>query len=515
MPSKARGASRSLLVVDVESRSGARRVLEWRARRMTARLGARGHDADRLPQVLLHLPDGVGPSPGWPRGADVVRTVDRISTSRLKGIHERVFARSFEILRGAAGTLFPEVCGVGLGQLNLGMMQEYLTSFSLVSSALGDVLDAGEVGACHIVSADVGFSRALARQVSGRAETTSTWPPWWLLEAARLGKSDLSRLRPADPERAEDAARDAMARVLREHGLEGARPRVLIVSESAPMAQMFSVIEDALSRAGVGPIVRLDSSGAAPRSGSAGITVCRCPAPGALGLRTGLFRAQWRDAQRKLRNHPALAALGAEDSVLLEGLLGYLYVSKFDTQARHLWASDAALELLQPEVVIVGNDRAWAGQGFVHLARRHGIPSVCVQDGVAGDVPFWWWLTADCLAATSAQLVQMLVRHGVGPERCRVTGQPRYDLLSQSGPQDQLAARATLGLDPATFSVLFAVQAMHGPDYVRSVVSALCAVPGIHVMLRPHPGDRSCCGRTRVIGAICTSGSCESTGRSA
>jgi len=113
-----------------------------------------------------------------------------------------------------------------------------------------------------------------------------------------------------------------------------------------------------------------------------------------------------------------------------------------------------------------------------------------VQDGVAGDVPFWWWLTADRLAATSAQLVQMLVRHGVGPERCRVTGQPRYDLLSQSGPQDQRAARATLGLDSATFSVLFAVQAMHGPDYVRSVVSALFAVPGIHVMLRPHPGDR-------------------------
>jgi UDP-N-acetylglucosamine 2-epimerase len=175
----------------------------------------------------------------------------------------------------------------------------------------------------------------------------------------------------------------------------------------------------------------------------------------------------------------------------LEGLLGYLYVSLFDAQARHLWAADTALELLQPEVVVVGNDRWWGGQTFVQLARRRGIPSVCVQDGVAGENACWWWLSADRLAAAGAQLVEMLVRHGVPPERCRVTGQPRYDVLTRSGPDDQRTARAALGLDPSTFAVLFAAQSMHGPDYAWGVVSALLAVPGIHVILRPHPSDPS------------------------
>jgi hypothetical protein len=70
-----------------------------------------------------------------------------------------------------------------------------------------------------------------------------------------------------------------------------------------------------------------------------------------------------------------------------------------------------------------------------------------------------------------------------------VTGQPRYDVLTRSGPDDQRTARAALGLDPSTFAVLFAAQSTHGPDYVWGVVSALLAVPGIRVMLRPHPSD--------------------------
>jgi len=249
---------------------------------------------------------------------------------------------------------------------------------------------------------------------------------------------------------------------------------------------MFGVVESALGREGIGPVVRLDFSGAAARAGGGDAAVCYCGAPGALGLKAGVFRAQWGAAQQDLRTH---VFEDPQEALLWEGLAGYLYVAKFDAQARHLWAADTALELLQPEVILVGNDRSWAGQAFAHVARRRGIPSVCVQDGVAGDVPWWWWLTADRLAATSAQLVEMLVRHGVSPHRCTVTGQPRYDLVVRSGPADPRAARAAVGVPPG-FSVLFAVQTMHGQDYVAGVIAALLAVPGIHVMLRPHPSDR-------------------------
>src|SRR2546426_3075417 len=364
-------------------------------------------------------------------------------------------------------------------------IQRHLASFSVIAWALEDLLGGGAPGPCRILSADVGLARALERQVARLVEAVSPWPPRRLLEGERWARSAWSALPPVPLPKAEQAARHAMRARLRRHGLARARPRVLVVSESTPIAHMFGVVEGALARAGVESVVRLDFSGGSGLVAAAGAAVCDCGPHGALGLRAGPFGAQWGDARRELRRHQAFT--GAEDSqdaLSLEGLVGYLYVSKFDAQARHLWAADTALELLQPEVVVVGNDRWWGGQAFVQLARRRGIPSVCVQDGVAGENASWWWLPADRMAAASVQLVEMLVRHGVPPERCRVTGQPRYDLLAGSGPDDQRLARTSLGLDPSTFAVLFAAQWMHGPDYVRGVVSALLAVPGIRVLLR-------------------------------
>jgi len=490
MLTRAWDARPSLLVVDLETRGGARRVLEWRARQMVRRLGAFGRRGNRLAQVLLHLPEGVGPSPGWPAGARVIRTAERISPSRLLEIHERAFVRSFEVAHGSIGSVFPTVCGVGLGELNLMTIQRHLASFSVIASALEDLLVGGQIGACRILSADVGLARALERQVARLVEAVSTWPPRRLLEGERWARSAWSALPPVPLPKAEQAARHAMRARLRRHGLARARPRVLVVSESTPIAHMFGVVEGALARAGVGSVVRLDFSGGSGLVAAAGAAVCDCGPHGALGLRAGPFGAQWGDARRELRRHQAFT--GAEDSqdaLSLEGLVGYLYVSKFDAQVRHLWAADTALDLLQPEVILVGNDRWWGGQTFVQLARQRGIPSVCVQDGVAGDHPSWWWLAADCMAVTNEQVVQGLVRHGVPAERCRVTGQPRYDFLARSCADEQRTARAALGLEPATFAVLFAAQWMHGPDYVGGVVSALLAVPGIRVMLRPHPSD--------------------------
>jgi hypothetical protein len=483
-------ASRSVLVVDLESRGGARGILEWQARRIARRLGA-GASVGSPPDVLLHLAEGSGPSDGWSGRVRLSRTVDHVSPSRLGEIHERVFAQSVDVVRRLNGTVFPRVCDVGLGELNLVLIQQYLASFEILASALEALVEGSNVTACHVVSADVGFAGALERLVVGRADMVTTWPPRRLLEAARRAKSASSWLWRHDSSKAERAARDAMSDLLRERGLQRTRPRVLIVAESAPMAHMFAVIERALTRAGVGPVLRLDSSRGVAAAERSGAVVCRWPVPGGLGPKWGPLRAEWGEAQRALQSAYAVTALGgAHDAALWEGLVGYLFVSEFDAEARHLWAADTALDLLQPEVVVVGNDRSWGGQAFVQLARRRGIPSVCVQDGVAGDVPFWWWLTADRLAATSERLVRLLVSHGVQPDRCKVTGQPRYDVLVPSGLEDRRAVRATLGLDPSVFVVLFAVQTMHGPDYVRGVISALLAVPGVHVMLRPHPGDR-------------------------
>src|SRR2546426_12558669 len=240
MLTRAWDARPSLLVVDLETRRPARRVLEWRARRMAARLAPRGRPGERLPQVLLHLPEAVGPSPGWPAGARVIRTDERLSPSRLRDIHEGAFARSFEVAHGSIGKVFPDVCGVGLGELNLMMIQKHLASFSIIASTLGDLLEGGHIGASYILSADVGFARALERQVARRVEAVSTWPPRRLLEREHWARSAWCALRRGHPLKAEQAARDAMAARLREHRLGGARPPGLLVSQAVPGAHTFA-----------------------------------------------------------------------------------------------------------------------------------------------------------------------------------------------------------------------------------------------------------------------------------
>src|SRR2546430_6060745 len=68
-------------------------------------------------------------------------------------------------------------------------IQRHLASFSVIASALEDLLVGGQIGACRILSADVGLARALERQVARLVEAVSTWPPRRLLEGERDRKS--------------------------------------------------------------------------------------------------------------------------------------------------------------------------------------------------------------------------------------------------------------------------------------------------------------------------------------
>ena len=115
----------------------------------------------------------------------MIRTAERISPSRLLEIHERAFVRSFEVAHGSIGSVFPTVCGVGLGELNLMTIQRHLASFSVIASALEDLLVGGQIGACRILSADVGLARALERPVARLVEGEGSGSPPLLLHVAR------------------------------------------------------------------------------------------------------------------------------------------------------------------------------------------------------------------------------------------------------------------------------------------------------------------------------------------
>src|SRR2546426_11999966 len=105
-------------------------------------------------------------------------------------------------------------------------IQRRLAWFSVTASPCEPLLWGGQIGACRILSADVGLARALERQVARLVEAVSTWPPRRLLEGERWARSAWSALPPVPLPKAEQAARHAMRARLRRHGLARARPRV-------------------------------------------------------------------------------------------------------------------------------------------------------------------------------------------------------------------------------------------------------------------------------------------------
>lgn len=138
------------------------------------------------------------------------------------------------------------------------------------------------------------------------------------------------------------------------------------------------------------------------------------------------------------------------------------------------------------KVLVVGNDRFGLGSIAVAAARRAGIRTILVQDGVAADLPTWWSCGAEIVCASGAQLRDILVRAGRSQSDILVVGQPRRRTRV-------LAQASGAKVDDASTSVLVALQQHHGTQYCQTLFSMLRRVSTsrstpLAVTVRLHPG---------------------------
>ncbi len=151
------------------------------------------------------------------------------------------------------------------------------------------------------------------------------------------------------------------------------------------------------------------------------------------------------------------------------------------------------LQAAPPSLVIVGNDRMGDVAALLCAARDLGIPSLCVQDGMAADIPAWWIRSADWTATNGAHLRDILVSRGASENRIRITGQPRYDAVSAKlYEMSREQARSAVGVcsESSNPVVLVVLQDDHDASYVRDLLAALLVVMrrrALTVVIRPHP----------------------------
>jgi hypothetical protein len=462
------GRGRDVIVVDLYGTPENRRVLRGFARaavslrvRMSRLRGRRG------PIVLVFAPAADGKSMNWPTGADLVFADELLDEQTLRAVNEFVLEAADGLVKGSGEALWPSVRGISLARLNLTAVQEFLLQYAQLRDSVCNLLERTPVESCVILSGYPQVARAIQREVGHLARRISH---------RALPTFRVHLRRPGSGPEAVDW----------EPAVHGLAPRVLIVSESRPMAGLFGSVEKALESAGIGPNLRLQYSpkgrGLEPRTGTSVLHLTR---PELIAAPQYDFSEGLAAIQSRLK-HVLPASAGYQPPLKL--LFGTIFQHLLPCQARHLEEMRGIITKTRPELVVVGNDRWWLGMAAVLAAREQGIPTLVIQDGVAWDTPMWTASTADYVAVNGEQLERLLLRNGLPRERIKRIGQPRYDGYDAARAEALRAdARALLGITDDRYCVLFATQPNQDASYVRRVAKAILAAPGAQLLLRPHP----------------------------
>lgn len=461
------GSYRDVILADLSGTADNRRVMRTVARASVALETFVGRIRGRPgPTVLVFAPAADGKTVNWPAGADLMFTDELLDAGAIKRINDWVEALSARLVEEGV-RLWPVDGGICFGDLNRAQLQGFLLDYAQATESLRRLLDAGHARRCLILSGYPDSADAFRRDVQGHTGSVRVHA----LPAIR--PSILRRRSPPAP--------------MPYAGPTGAaQPRVLIVSESRPMADLFSRVEQSLAAIGIGPNLRLQygSSGGdlEVRDGTSRLNLVR---PDLVAPDGPDFSSQLAGARERLQEIAAQEPLYRPPlGLLLEGVFAHT----LPQQVRHLAEIRRIIAAARPELVVVGNDRWWIGMAAVLVARQAGIPTLAVQDGVAWETPMWGFSTADYIAVNGTQLEDFLVKRGHAPERIRVVGQPRYDTYTmQHAAALREAARERLGLAPGRFAVLFATQPNQDASYVRQVADAILAEPDLVLLLRPHP----------------------------
>jgi hypothetical protein len=162
----------------------------------------------------------------------------------------------------------------------------------------------------------------------------------------------------------------------------------------------------------------------------------------------------------------------------------------------------------RPLVVLTTDTADSRARIFTSLCSRMGIPCMDIQFGLAGDEAVEWrFLLADYAAVWGDSSKEAMLKQKVRPDRIRLTGSPRHDLLINKGRGNLYAERKQLGIPESNAVILLAstyhfkstnhadINVLHSMQ--SAISNAAAKTPGITLIVKPHPHEDVC--ETRKI----------------
>lgn len=447
----ARGSNGSLWLIDWRGSQRGRELL-----RASIRLESRLRAVPR--ELVIHSPGG-----GALELAHILPRVPRRSLfdALPDTVRRKADTRTLDLSRELCSLDAPATLGLGerLLLFNALDLQGDLRRFGLMSALCRHAASIG-IRAVRLFTLDSALGHALVADAAeyGLSVSASRLLPL----AARLMSRPAKALAPAGAPR---------------RPAPSTAGRTMLISWTRPMDVMMEAVHATARRAGNADVEHLHHAATSVSSLALceplGTEVSRTPAQ--------LREAFWTAAEPKLPTGGAGTVLRAAIRAIELHLPG---------QEAHFEAVTRRIAEAPPRTVVVGNDRWWIGSAWVLAARAQGIPTFCLQDGIAADMPQWRWLTADRIGTNGRHLKRLLEADDVAADRSVIVGQPRYDAMRFSAKaKDVDATRETLAIPSDRPVLLFATQYGQDAAFVRRVVDAVLRVPQLFLVLRPHPSE--------------------------
>ena len=407
---------------------------------------------------LVLAPPGDGGDRSWCRGTLVLEPARLLDADAVRALTARVVDVSGRVI----ASLRPAGDGLHLGELNRAFIQTWVHDLLYREGAVLAACRMLGIGRCRIISTSVRRARWIAAGVEAagvqagvtgfpaRLRTGEKQPPGYWAIGEALPRADL-----------------------------------LMVAESPPMRQMFSVVGQALTAPARSQSLQLTYLPGASAAHLAAVQevpmrwVNRAPSgdptDGPIGTPVQDAEAPGDEVSRAVRcSFEALRRRIVDDQL-----------PRQQHWARHVLQ---VLERVGPRVLMVGNDRFWTGQTYTRLGDSMGIRTVCLQDGIAAPVPNHTYSTAAHVLAAGTLWPSLLSPDNGRTRSISVVGQPRYDRARSSFEERrrrQPAPQARAGN-----RVLLILQDIHRLDYARTILAETLAVDGTNVMIRAHPALR-------------------------
>jgi hypothetical protein len=141
------------------------------------------------------------------------------------------------------------------------------------------------------------------------------------------------------------------------------------------------------------------------------------------------------------------------------------------------------IDIVKPEIVIVGDDRATRVRGHVILAKQRGILVMEVQHGMySSSMPADFPLS-DKVAAGGIYYKKVYTKYGADDEQVVITGWPKFDIYKELKEKN---------FRKETVDILFATDSndvKFNIDIIKTVSSFVEDIPNLRLIVKPHPSE--------------------------